>query len=59
MKLAKGIREFGHKNVDHIENIELLVPQLKLSLQPGDVVITLGAGNIGELARKFAAEFRD
>ena len=59
LKLAKGIREFGHKNVEHIESIELLVPQLKLSLQPGDVVLTLGAGNIGELARKFAAEFRD
>ena len=45
--------------MEHIESIELLVPQLKLSLQPGDVVLTLGAGNIGELARKFAAEFRD
>jgi len=59
LELAKGIREFGHKNVEHIESIESLVPQLKLSLQPGDVVLTLGAGNIGELARKFAAEFRD
>tara|TARA_Y100000588_G_C14216018_1_gene908862 strand:- start:283 stop:1659 length:1377 start_codon:yes stop_codon:yes gene_type:complete len=59
LKLAKGIREFGHKNVDHIKNIESLVPQLKLSLQPGDVVLTMGAGNIGELAHEFAAKFRD
>ena len=34
-------------------------PADRAGLQPGDVVLTLGAGNIGELARKFAAEFRD
>jgi len=58
-KLAKGIREYGHKNVEHIEDADSLVPQLKFSLQSGDVVLTLGAGNIGELAHKLAAEFRD
>ncbi|MBC8283459.1 MAG: UDP-N-acetylmuramate--L-alanine ligase [Nitrospinae bacterium] len=58
-KLAQGVREFGHKNVDHIENMDSLVSQLKNSLQPGDVVLTLGAGNIGELAHKLAAQFHD
>ncbi|GIS84120.1 MAG: hypothetical protein CM1200mP16_04200 [Nitrospina sp.] len=57
--MAKGIREYGHKNVEHIEDADSLVPQLKFSLQSGDVVLTLGAGNIGELAHKLAAEFRD
>jgi len=58
-KMAQGIREFGHKNVDHIEKIDVLVPHLQKSLQPGDVVLTLGAGNIGELAHKLAAQFHD
>jgi len=58
-QLVKGIREFGHKDVDYIEDVDSLIPQLKFSLQPGDVVLTLGAGNIGKLAHKLAAEFLD
>jgi len=58
-KIAQGVREFGHKHVDHIENIDSVIPHLKNSLQPGDVVLTLGAGNIGELAHKLAAQFHD
>jgi UDP-N-acetylmuramate--alanine ligase len=58
-KIAQGVREFGHKYVDHIENIDSVIPHLKNSLQPGDVVLTLGAGNIGELAHKLAAQFHD
>lgn len=58
-KVAQGVREFGHKHVDYIENIDSVIPHLKNSLQPGDVVLTLGAGNIGELAHKLAAQFHD
>ena len=58
-KMAQGVREFGHKHVDHIENLDSVVPHLKNSLQPGDVILTLGAGNIGELAHKLTAQFHD
>jgi UDP-N-acetylmuramate--alanine ligase len=58
-KIAQGVRDFGHKHVDHLENIDSVIPHLKNSLQLGDVVLTLGAGNIGELAHKFAAQFHD
>jgi len=58
-RMAQGIREFGHKNVDYIEKVDILVPHLQNSLQSGDVIITLGAGNIGELAHKLVAQFRD
>ena len=58
-KMAQGIREFGHKNVDYIEKVEILVPHLQNSLQSGDVILTLGAGNIGELAHKLVAQFHD
>jgi len=58
-QLAKGIKEFGHKDVDYIEDIDSLITQLKFSLQPGDVVLTLGAGNIGKLAHKLVAKFLD
>jgi len=58
-KIAQGVREFGHKHVDLLESIDSVIPHLKSSLQPGDVVLTLGAGNIGELAHKLAAQFHD
>ena len=58
-KMAQGIREFGHKNVDYIEKVDILVPHLQNSLQSGDVILTLGAGNIGELAHKLVAQFHD
>ena len=58
-KIAQGVREFGHKHVDLLESIDSVIPHLKNSLQPGDVVLTLGAGNIGELAHKLAAQFHD
>jgi UDP-N-acetylmuramate--alanine ligase len=58
-KIAQGVREFGHKHVDLLESIDSVIPHLKISLQPGDVVLTLGAGNIGELAHKLAAQFHD
>ena len=58
-KMAQGIREFGHKNVDYIEKVDTLVPHLQNSLQSGDVILTLGAGNIGELAHKLVAQFHD
>ena len=58
-KIAQGVREFGHKHVDLLESIDSVIPHLKISLQPDDVVLTLGAGNIGELAHKLAAQFHD
>jgi UDP-N-acetylmuramate--alanine ligase len=58
-KIAQGVREFGHKHVHHIENIDSVIPHLNNSLQSGDVVLTLGAGNIGKLAHKFTAQFYD
>ena len=58
-KIAQGVREFGHKYVDHIEKIDTLVSHLKTSLHVGDVILTLGAGNIGELAHKLVAQFHD
>ena len=57
--MTEGIREFGHNNVDYIEKVDFLFPHLQNSLQSGDVVLTLGAGNIGELAHKLVAQFHD
>ncbi len=58
-KIENGVREFGHKRVNYIEDIKNVVPYIQNSLLPGDIVLTLGAGNIGEWAHKLAAQSHD
>ena len=45
-RLAEAIRERGHRDVVHIGPRERAVQALLNRVQPGDVVITLGAGDI-------------
>jgi UDP-N-acetylmuramate--alanine ligase len=44
--LAKGIRQHGHKNVWLMADINSMAAEVAPMLQKGDVVLTLGAGNI-------------
>jgi UDP-N-acetylmuramate--alanine ligase len=48
--LFEGIREYGHKDVTFLENKKDVVAHLLRILQPGDLVITLGAGDIWQVA---------
>jgi len=36
-----------------------VIPHLQKILKPGDILMTLGAGNIGELSHKLASRFND
>ncbi|MDX2011377.1 MAG: UDP-N-acetylmuramate--L-alanine ligase [Myxococcaceae bacterium] len=45
-RLVEAIRSFGHPDVTYVEKRSDLVSALKPRLQPGDLVITLGAGDI-------------
>jgi UDP-N-acetylmuramate--alanine ligase len=50
--LARSVRQHGQKDVTHIADREELVGHLLEVLKPGDILLTLGAGNIwqtGEL----------
>ena len=44
--LAQGIKEHGHKEVIFCPQEEEVLPTLLSVIRPGDLVITLGAGNI-------------
>ena len=57
--IAEGVKEFGHKNVEYIGSTESVIPHLQKILKPGDILMTLGAGNIGELSHKLASRFND
>jgi UDP-N-acetylmuramate--alanine ligase len=48
--LFEGVREHGHKNVTYLENKKEIVDHLLHIVTPGDLVITLGAGDIWQVA---------
>jgi len=53
--LARSIRQRGQVEPVFVESIEDVPAVLRDIVQPGDVVITQGAGNIGRLAQDLAA----
>jgi UDP-N-acetylmuramate--alanine ligase len=61
--LVQGMRERGHRQVEYMPDPKGLAKQLAPMLQPGDMVVCLGAGSItywaaslpGELEAAFAA----
>ena len=51
-KLADGISGHGHKSCCYTGNIEATVEHLQAVLQPGDILITLGAGNVWQVGEE-------
>jgi len=56
--LVSGIAEHGHKNVRHISGNDAIVAHLEEIVEDGDMVITLGAGNIWQLGEAFAERLK-
>ncbi len=54
-QIAAGVKNFGHKSVAYFEDKKDAYDHLLKIVQPGDAVITLGAGNVWELGRDFLA----
>lgn len=51
-KLAEGISEHGHKSCCFTGDLIATVEHLQAVLQPGDIVITLGAGNVWQVGQE-------
>ena len=54
--LCEGIKTHGHKEVLYEEGIEAAVIHLKSLLKPGDVMLTLGAGDVWKVGEKLLVE---
>jgi UDP-N-acetylmuramate--alanine ligase len=50
--LFEGIREYGHKDVTYIPNKKEIAEHLLRILKPGDLVMTLGAGDITQISEE-------
>ena len=57
--LFYGIREHGHKHVYYHSQKKEIVNHLLKLLKPGDVVITLGAGDIWQLGEQLLQKVKD
>ncbi|SDJ64390.1 UDP-N-acetylmuramate--L-alanine ligase [Microbulbifer yueqingensis] len=53
--LARSLRNRGQVDPIFVETIEQVPPVLADLLEPGDIVLTQGAGNVGALAQQLAA----
>ncbi|GBC61986.1 UDP-N-acetylmuramate--L-alanine ligase [Desulfonema ishimotonii] len=56
--LAEGIRMYGHKEVIYMGDARTAVAHLKETLRPGDVLLTLGAGNVWQMGEAVLEELR-
>jgi UDP-N-acetylmuramate--alanine ligase len=54
--LMEGIKEKGHREVRLISNRTDVIPSLKEILRPGDVLVTLGAGDVWKIGQDFVSQ---
>lgn len=57
--LAGEIKKAGQPRVIYVREMEQMVPRLKKILQPGDLLLTLGAGSIYRVAQEIAGELKE
>ncbi len=50
--LFEGLREYGHKDVTYLSDKKEIVEHLLRVISPGDLVITLGAGDIWQVSEE-------
>jgi UDP-N-acetylmuramate--alanine ligase len=53
--LANGIREAGHPKVEFVPRMDDALSRVRETVRPGDLLLTLGAGNVFQVAQRMAA----
>jgi UDP-N-acetylmuramate--alanine ligase len=48
-RVAEGLRTHGQRSVVVVEDLDEAVQHLRQEMKPGDIVITLGAGNVNRI----------
>jgi UDP-N-acetylmuramate--alanine ligase len=57
--LAAGVTGHGHKDVHYIAERDAVVAHLTAQMRPGDIVITLGAGNVWQVGEALIGRLRE
>jgi len=56
--LVERIRQFGHRGVEYVGSLDRGVEALLRAAQEGDLVLTLGAGNVWQAGEKLLARLK-
>ena len=57
--LTEAIKRFGHKDVRHIGSLDGAAAILREHVQPGDLVLTLGAGTVSRVSDQLLGLLRE
>jgi UDP-N-acetylmuramate--alanine ligase len=57
--LSAAIKRFGHKDVNYVGTLENAAPALVERIQPGDLVLTLGAGTVNRVSEQLLFLLRE
>ena len=57
--LEKGLTKYGHKNITYINNPLLLAKSILHNIEPGDLIICLGAGTITKIANNLEQDLKN
>lgn len=56
--IAEAAKKFGHKNVVYLKDKNTVPEYLKEIMKPGDIIVTMGAGDIWKFGEKFVGMVR-
>ncbi len=54
--IAQAAKDFGHRQVHYVQNKAEIPAFLKRIMQPGDIIITMGAGDIWKYGEQFIGQ---
>ncbi len=57
--LADRMREFGHRDAQYVGTIDRAIDAVLQAVQPGDLVMTLGAGNVWQAGEKLLVRLKE
>ncbi|HVN78576.1 MAG TPA: UDP-N-acetylmuramate--L-alanine ligase, partial [Terriglobia bacterium] len=56
--LVESIRQHGHKNVRYVGSLDEIVSLVEKELVPGDLFMTMGAGNVWRVGEELLKRLR-
>jgi UDP-N-acetylmuramate--alanine ligase len=57
--IVEAARHHGHRDADYVEELDALYERAMSIIQPGDVVVTLGAGDIYKVGERILASLQE
>jgi UDP-N-acetylmuramate--alanine ligase len=57
--LARRLRDFGHRGVEYVGSMDAGIEAVAAAAQAGDVVVTLGAGNVSQAGERILKRLQE